>query len=293
MKKKDTPNQAEDHTQTAASAKDSDTRSAAKPALSEKQRRELWLYIAVSIATVELLIATGAILYGFIVPGSGNAKSFAFPWLSWGAVAVIVPTLILLLVHFADVGLFRPPGRDSDSEWQEHLPERMQRIYSIIRGAPVIVILLAIILLGFALMTLDGALSALVSLGSVLVPYIPHIVGAVVLLAAIFTGASAWLSYRTRKLMAEYEFRRQVLEQTGIIIVDKHSHALPPGAVGDAPLAITAGEEGKLASMRALPGEEDMVITAEAREVAQDATDNAENRQDETQNGAGSAKNEK
>ena len=272
MKKKDTPDQAEDHTQTAAGtdAKDSDMPSSAKPALSEKQRRELWLYIAVSIATVELLIATGAILYGFIVPGSGNAKSFAFPWLSWGAVAVIVPTLILLLVHFADVGLFRPPGRDSDSEWQERLPERMQRIYSIIRGAPVIVILLAIILLGFALMTLDGALSALVSLGSVLVPYIPHIVGAVVLLAAIFTGASAWLSYRTRKLMAEYEFRRQVLEQTGIIIVDKHSHALPPGAVGDAPLAITAGEE-------------DIIITAEAREVAQEAGDNAEAGTDELQ----------
>ena len=290
MKKKDTPNRAEDHSQTAASAKDSDTRPSAKPALSEKQRRELWLYIAVSIATVELLITTGAILYGFMAPGSGNAKTFAFPWLSWGAVAVIVPTLILLLVHFADVGLFRPPGKDSDSEWQERLPERMQRIYSIIRGAPVIVILLAIILLGFALMTLDGALSALVSLGSVLVPYIPHILGAVVLLAAIFTGASAWLSYRTRKLMAEYEFRRQVLEQTGVIIVDKHSHALPPGAVGDAPLAITAGEEGKLTSMRSLPGEEDIIITAEARDVAQDAGDNAEAGKDEPEGGADAAK---
>lgn len=269
-----------------ASAKADASTAQASPALSEKQRRELWTYIAVSIVAVELLVASGAVLYGFMMPGVGGGREFSFPWLSWGAVAVLVPTCILLLVHFADVGLFRPSGmRGSESEWQEHLPERMQRIYRIVKGAPVVVVLLGIIALGIAVMTLDGALSSLARLGGVLAPYIPHIMGAIVLLAAIFTGASAWLSYRTRKLAAEYEFRRQVLEKTGVIIVDKGSSALPPGGMGNMPLAIAAGEEEQKRSLRALPevreavvsedveGQdnsgvtEGMVITAEAHEV--------------------------
>lgn len=237
----------------------------ARPALSEKQRRELWLYIAVSIVAVELLVATGAVLYGFMAPGASGGKAFVFPWLPWGAVSVMAPTLVLLLVYFADVGLFRPPGGGaSEAEWQAHLPERMQRIYRIVKGAPVVVILLGILLLGAALMTLDGALSTLASLGGVLAPYIPHIVGAIVLLAAIFTGASAWLNYRTRRLLAEYEFRRQVLEKTGVIIVDKGSAALPPGGMGEPPLAITAGEVPQSAALRALPEVQDAVYTESA-----------------------------
>ncbi|MDR0339744.1 MAG: hypothetical protein LBH65_05645, partial [Desulfovibrio sp.] len=75
------------------------------PALPEKQRRELWLYIAVSIVAVELLLGVGAILYSFvgITPDASGQRVFSFPWLIWGALSLIVPTLVLLLVHSADV----------------------------------------------------------------------------------------------------------------------------------------------------------------------------------------------
>lgn len=242
-----------------------------RPSLSEKQRRELWIYIAVSIVAVELLVAVGGVLYGFMMPGADGRHGFSFPWLSWGAVAILAPTLILLLVHFADVGLFRPPGgAASEQEWQKHLPERLQRFYRIIKGAPVVVVLIGIVLLGAALLTLDGALSALMSLGTVLVPYIPHIVAALVVLAAVIIAASAWLSYSSRRLMAEYEFRREVLEKTGVIIVDKGSTPLPPGGAGDMPYAIASSEEAAGLSRRALPSGEDDVITAEAREILPD-----------------------
>lgn len=277
MKKHDSPEQntsgqAQDASRAAQDS--GEGRSASpSPTLSEKQRRELWLYIAVSIAAVEFLIAVGAVFYGFMAYNPGSGQAFAFPWISWGAIAVMAPTLILLLVHFADVGLFRPAGgASSESEWQERLPSRLQRIYSIIKGAPVVAVLLCIILLGFALMTLDGALSALMRFGNVLVPYIPHIAGAIVLLTAIFMGASAWLSYRTRRIMAEYEFRREVLAKTGVIIVDKGSTPLPPGGTGDIPYAIA--ESGDSAHVhRALPSaeaneaDEGEIITAEAREI--------------------------
>lgn len=228
-------------------------KAASPPALSEKQRRELWLYIAVSIVGVELMIATGAVLYSFISTASdtSGAARIIFPWLSWGALSGVAPALILLLVHLADVGLFRPPGGAySEQEWQKLLPARMQKLYSIIKGAPVVVVLVGIVLLGAALLTLDGALSALQRFGSALLPYLPHIVGGIAGIVAVAIIAVVWLNYRTRRLIAEYEFRREVLEKTGVIIVDKGSAALPPGGEGDVPYAIVSGEEP---GIRALP----------------------------------------
>lgn len=224
------------------------------PALSEKQRRELWLYIAATIAAVELLVLVGALFYGFLGAGQGAAgRGFAFPWLHWAAMAVVVPALILLLVHFADVGLFGArAGADADQEWQRHLPERAQRLYRIVKGAPAAAILLAIVAMGAALMTIDGALGLVLSFAAALKPHIPYIVISVAALLAVVALAAVWLNFRTRRLIAEYQFRREVLEKTGVIIVDKGSTALPPGGLGDVPYILVSGEE-KNASPAALP----------------------------------------
>lgn len=220
-------------------------KSASPPALSEKQRRELWLYIAVSIVGVEVMFATGAVLYSFIsaVPDAAGVTHIVFPWLSWGALSALAPALILLLVHLADVGLFRAPGGAySEQEWQKLLPRRMQKLYSIIKGAPVVAVLLGIVLLGAALLTLDGALGALERFGSALLPYLPYIAGGIAAIVIVTVLSIAWLNFRTRRLIAEYEFRREVLEKTGVIIVDKGSTALPPGGEGDVPYAIVSGD---------------------------------------------------
>jgi hypothetical protein len=221
-----------------------------RPSLSEKQRRELWLYIGVSIAAVELLVAVGAMFYGFM--GSSAERVFAFPWLTWGAISALAPALLLLLVHSADVGLFRAPaGAASEKEWQMLLPQRMQKLYRIIKGAPVVAVLVGIVALAGALLTLEGALSALKEVGQALRPHVPFIVGGIAALASVIVVAVAWLNFRTRRLIAEYEFRREVLEKTGVIIVDKGSTPLPPGGVGDVPYALVAGEED--ARIKALP----------------------------------------
>ena len=226
-----------------------------RPVLSEKQRAELWMYIAVSIVAVDLLVAVGAVIYGFMSTGVvAGQRVFAFPWLSWGAVSVVAPALILLLVHFADVGLFRPPtaGQESEQEWQQHLPQRLQRLYRIVKGAPAAVILLSIVALGAALMTIDGALGLVVDFASALKPHIPYIAGALAAMLTVIALAVIWLNYRTRRLVAEYQFRREVLEKTGVIIVDKGSTALPPGGIGDVPYVLVSGEEDGFAP-KALP----------------------------------------
>ncbi len=224
-----------------------------KPAdpLSEKQRRELWLYLGVSICAVELLISVAALCFGFMTP-SGN---FTFPLLAWGAGMVMAPALILLAVHLADVGLFTSAKVESgDSEWQKHLPERLQRFYRIVKGAPALAVLLGVVALGAALLTLEGALDSLGGIGRALVPYIPHLAAGVALVLAVFIGAGAWLNYRTRRLHEEYAFRREVLERTGVVIVDKGSQALP-GANGSMPPVLEAGQVFEAQALP--PAEED------------------------------------
>lgn len=227
------------------------------------------MYVAVSIVAIELLITVGGVLYGFMSAAGTGRNAFSFPWLTWGALAVVSPTLILLLVHFADVGLFRTPGAETEQEWQKHLPQRLQRFYRVIKGAPVVVVLLGIVLLGAGLMTLDGALSALMGLASSLEPYIAHIVIGLAAVLCIFILSAVWLSYRTRRLMSEYAFRREVLEKTGVIIVDKGSTPLPPGGTGPMPYAIASAENLEAMGQRALPQAEDDsdVINAEACEI--------------------------
>jgi hypothetical protein len=228
----------------------------ASSALSEKQRRELWRYIAASIAAVELVAAVVAVIYGFMRSGPG-ARDFAFPWLHWAAMAAIIPSLLLLLVHLADVGLFGARAASgADEEWQRHLPERLQRLYRIARSAPAAVILLGVIILGAGIMTIDGALGLLITAAAALKPHIPAIAAAAAAAVSVISLAVVWLHYRTRKLIAEYRFRSEVLEKTGVIIVDKGSVALPPGAVSDVPYSLVGAtaQAGELACLPAADG---------------------------------------
>ncbi len=238
--------------------------------LSEKQRRELWLYVAVSIVTVELLLSVGALCYGFIAAASAQGR-YSFPWLVWGATMAIAPACILLTVHLADVGLFRAGRRgEADKDWQAHLPERLRKLYLIIKGAPAVVVLLGIVALGAALLTIEGALSALGSFAAALQPHIPWIAGGIALVVCVGIIAAVWLNYRSRRLYEEYAFRREVLEKTGVIIVDKGSTPLPPGSMGDMPHAIAPAESAY--GRAALPVGREDARTRNAEIIDTDAT---------------------
>ena len=195
----------------------------------ERQRSELWMYLAASIVAVEVMVFAAALLFGFMRGAvQGKSGTLVFPWLSWTAAAIILPAVILLCVHMA-VGLFSSSGKEKDEEWQRHLPEKLRKAYSIIARAPAIVLLFGLLLLGTALFTIDGALQAMESLLVLLLPYIPHILIGLGILLAVIGVSAFFFAYRTRKVYAEYEYRRAVLEKTGMVIVDKRSLVLQPG----------------------------------------------------------------
>jgi hypothetical protein len=222
--------------------------------LTARQRRELKLYLLVGAAALEFMLASGALLYAFVngYTGPDGRFVFAFPVMAFAAAALLVPALLLLFVHLADVGLFRErkrrsaPGADAsgtlraeeenaggqaaaDAEaWETLLPERPARLFRILRSVPAVALLVGIILLGAALLTLDSVLGALGRVASVFAPHAEMLVICLSAATCFVAAGVLLLRYRTRKMREEYAFRREVLEKTGVIIVEKGSRALPP-----------------------------------------------------------------
>ena len=214
----------------------------------DRQHRDLLFYLSIAIFFLELVVGAVAFFYGVIhaEPGvNGGPPRFMFPWLAYMLAAVLVPAALLLIVHLAGVGLFRSlRGQDADEAWRQELPERLRKVYAIIQGAPTVVLLLGLLLLGVALFYFDGAMNALFRLGRTAEQYLPWIIGGVVGAWCVGYVARIWLNYRTRRLEAEFAFRREVLERTGIIIVEQGSLQLP--TANEAPKALEVGPNGTL-----------------------------------------------
>ncbi len=225
--------------------------------LQDKQHKELLFYLSVAIFFLELIVGGVAFFYGIIhaePAANGGPPQFQFPWLSYAIAAVVAPAALLLIVHMAGVGLFRSMQKKSPEEeavWRENLPHRLQKVYTVIQGAPTIVLFLGIILLGVALFYVDGAISIIMRMGEALAPYWPWIIGGTLgAVCVIYTG-KAYFAYRTRRMEQEYAFRREIFERTGQILVDKGTVQLPPS------YDVTGGETvalgGNAVTVDALP----------------------------------------
>ncbi len=215
----------------------------------DKQHRDLIFYLAIAIFFLELIIAAVAFFYGVMhaeMDPAGGPPRFNFPWLAYAVGAFTAPAALLLIVHLAGVGLFRSwNNQEGDETWRRDLPERMRKVYAVIQAAPTVVLLCGVMLIGAALFYIDGAMNALFRLGAAAEKYLPFIIGGIVVVWGVGYVARIWLDYRTRRLAAEYEFRREVMEKTGIIIVEKGSMPLPPGTEASI-TAIGAGGKPEL-----------------------------------------------
>ncbi len=202
--------------------------------LQNKQHKELLFYLSVAIFFLELIVGGVAFFYGIIhaEPGvNGGPPQFQFPWLAYGIAAVVAPAALLFIVHLAGVGLFRSMQKKSaeeDAAWQENLPLRLRKVYTIIQGAPAIVLFLGVVFMGVALFYVDGAISVLMRVGEMLAPYLPWIIGGVLSSFCIIYLGKAYFTYKTRRIEHEYAFRLEIFERTGQVIVDKGSMPLPP-----------------------------------------------------------------
>ncbi|MDD2967531.1 MAG: hypothetical protein PHN64_08665 [Desulfovibrionaceae bacterium] len=213
----------------------------------ESQHKDLIFYLAVAILMLELIVGGVAFFYGLIhaTPDpQGGPPQFQFPWLGYALAAVLTPAALLLIVHLAGVGLFRSVNKDKDEAWRQDLPERLRKVYAIIQGAPTVVLLVGVMLIGAAIFYIDGAMQALYRLAAAAEPYLPWIIGGIVLMWCVGFGGRTWLRYHNKRIEEEYAFRREIFEKTGTIIVDQGAMHLPMNASATALPAGTAVDEG-------------------------------------------------
>ena len=199
----------------------------------ERQSRDMVFYLSMAIIFVELLITLAALCYGIVTArpsAGGGTPQFNFPWLTYFIALGVAPAVLLLMVHLTGVGIFRSLREHEDDEaWREKLPDRIRRVYSLIQGAPVVVLLFGVIVLGALLFFVDGALGILMRMAQTIEHYLPWIIGGMAGIVSVGITAKYWFGYRSKRIAEEYAFRREVLEKTGVIIVDKGSMPLPPG----------------------------------------------------------------
>lgn len=229
------------------------------------EHQDALFYLLIAIFFIELIVGGVAFFYGIIhaepeIPGGPPLARF--PWLAWAVASILAPVGLLLIVHLAGSWLSHTLTREENENAaakqgkEEHLPEGMKRFYASVRHAPTFVLLIAILLLGAALFFIEGAFAAIMELGKTLVPYIPWIAVSVGGLLAVCFLVHAIMVYRQRKMENEYAWRREVLEKTGLVLVDKTSIALPQDSAQAKLIAPDAlGPDGPVidAQSRALP----------------------------------------
>ena len=214
------------------------------------EHRDALFYLLIAVFFLELVVGGVAFFYGIMhaAPETAGGPPVArFPWLAWCLAAVLTPVGLLLIVHLAGTWLSRTLTREeaqaaepdavqaAPGAGQENLPEGLRRFYAMVRNAPTLVVLLGILLLGAVLFFAEGALSALGRAGVALIPYIPWIAGSVAALLAVCFLGHAWFVYRQRRMEQEYAYRREVLERTGMVLMDKSCVALPPSGADGQP----------------------------------------------------------
>ncbi len=241
----------------------------------DQNHREIVVYYLIAVFCVELIVGTIAFFYGVTHAEpvlAGGPKMARFPWIGWLVASVLTPVGLLLLLHLS--GQFfsgvvnGSEGGSGGADDSDQIPKSVQRMYSIIRHAPTIVILLGLVCLGCAVLFLDSAMGMVVSIGAALKPYILWIIcGIVVFLVLSYLGRM-WFIARHKRMEQEYAYRMKVLETTGIVIMNK---GCVPMRYEDGQLKLLArNEDGQL---KALPDQQDTPEKPDKDDIKDDIED--------------------
>ncbi len=187
---------------------------------SEKEQKSLFLYLIIGIVLAELAVTVGAIVISITnaQPSSTGVPHFRFPWLGYLVAVVMVPVLAMLLVNLVSLGFSRDArGGEADLEG---VPQRLQTFYALVRGAPTVILFAGFVLMGAAIYYLDGVMALLLKLGEHFHLVAIWIVGGFAAAWTVSYVVRAWMHYKTRQMEAEYAFRHEVLERTGMVILD-------------------------------------------------------------------------
>ncbi len=195
----------------------------------EEHHREVIIYYLTAVFCLELIVGVVAFFYGVtnaepLVPG--GPKMARFPWIGWLVASILSPVGLLLLLHLSGQFFSRAfgggeGGSGGQSGADGVVPERVQRFYAIARHAPTIVILLALIAMGCAVLFIDSAMQMAMAVGAALKPHLLWIIAGVVCFLLFGYLGRLWFIARHRRIEQEYAYRMKVLETTGIVIMNK------------------------------------------------------------------------
>lgn len=237
--------------------------------------KDALFYLLIAVCLVEMIVGLVAFFYGLVhaTPETAGGPPVArFPWLGWAVASVLSPVGLLMIVHLTGLWMSRTLERDAGGAApvdETSLNPRIQSFYAMVRSAPTVVLLLGIMLLGAGLFFIDGAFGALVRLGKDLLPYLPWLAGSAAALLSVCYVTHRWLLHRQRRMEQEYAFRREVLERTGIVLMDKNCLALPQDEEQRVRLAALPTVTG----IPALPSAQPVLDVEAAPESQTDVTD--------------------
>ena len=203
------------------------------------RRSDYWASVVVLVFVAGFFITIAAVCYGIIItPPSppGVIPALAFPWIGWFAALLVATAVIIGFAQY--MAGQHPSGGDDDNAaekaWATQLPQQALRVYHIIRDAPLFMVCFALIALGATLLVIDGAFALVSGIVLALVPYAPYFIGGITVFAVAMAALMAWFRHANNRLAAEYAFRREVMERTGVILLDDKGKAiLPPGGGRD------------------------------------------------------------
>lgn len=190
----------------------------------EKEQKDLFLYLVIGIVLMELAVTVGALIFSITnaQTSSTGVPRFNFPWIGYLVSVVMVPVLVMLLVNLVSLGFSRTTGNSAEPDPQtlEGIPQKMRTFYALVRGAPTVILFAGFVLMGAGIYYLDGLVAFLLKIGDSFQLIAIWIVGGFAAAWTISYAVRAWLHYKTKQLEAEYLYRQDVLQRTGMVILD-------------------------------------------------------------------------
>lgn len=202
----------------------------------DTERKELFRKYLYFLGWVEILILIASYLYQL---GDGHydatgAVQAGFPWRTYFYIAFITPVAITFLVGMVIVGFNRyfaevdPAAQvaSADAEEQSEAASRMRTLQNLVVWVQRLPFLALLLLLGVGSIffyKLDSIVAFLSNVGEKSINAL-LIMGSVALgLASLFAFILIVLNYQLRKKTMAYQYRSEMAERFGLIILDDNS----------------------------------------------------------------------
>ncbi|MCE5333037.1 MAG: hypothetical protein LLG06_00450 [Desulfobacteraceae bacterium] len=196
------------------------------------ERKELFRKYLYFLGWVEILILLTCWLYQ--LGDSGREGGNTFPWRLYFIVAFLAPVGITFLMgivivgfnkYFADPGDARPGGAQSPQA-EELGAGRIQKLNRMVTWVQRLPFLALLLLLGVSVgffYKLDAIVSLIGNIGEKSVRILLLTAGGVLILLSVFALILVFLNYKLRKRAMEYQYKSQVAERFGLIILEDNT----------------------------------------------------------------------